>query len=62
MKNNLNQCIDAINLLVSDTKYLISSATLGKLNDRADELKHQGDFRRMSSRCKSNFGQACWSY
>ncbi len=47
MKNNVNQCIEAINLLVSDTKLLINSATLGKLNDRADAMQHQGDFRRI---------------
>ncbi|MFA5347137.1 MAG: methyl-accepting chemotaxis protein [Methanoregula sp.] len=46
IKNNLNQCIDAINLLVRDTQVLAAGAVDGKLDVRADASKHQGDFRK----------------
>ena len=45
IKNNLNQCIDAVNLLVADSKMLSNAAEQGKLDTRADALKHYGDFR-----------------
>ena len=45
IKNNLNQCIDAINLLVKDANVLAVAAVEGKLATRADATKHQGDFR-----------------
>ncbi len=44
IKNNLNTCIDAVNLLVSDANMLSSSAVEGKLATRADASRHQGDF------------------
>jgi len=44
IKNNLNQCIDAINLLVKDSQMLAAGAVDGKLDVRADASKHQGDF------------------
>lgn len=47
VKNNLNQCIDAVNLLVSDAKMLAAAAVDGKLGTRADAMKHQGDFRKV---------------
>ena len=45
IKNNLNQCIDAVNALVSDAKMLAKAAVEGKLSTRADTTKHQGDFK-----------------
>ncbi len=45
IKNNLNQCIDAVNLLISDSKMLAKAAVEGKLDTRADASKHFGDFR-----------------
>ncbi len=45
IKNNLNTCIDAVNLLVKDAKSLVTAAVEGKLDTRADSSKHQGDFR-----------------
>jgi methyl-accepting chemotaxis protein len=45
IKNNLNTCIDAVNLLVSDAGMLAKAAVEGKLDTRADDTKHQGDFR-----------------
>jgi methyl-accepting chemotaxis protein len=45
IKNNLNQCIDAINALVGDANMLAESAVEGRLDSRADETLHQGDFR-----------------
>ena len=47
IKNNLNQCIDAVNQLVSDAKMLSMAAVDGKLATRADASKHQGDFARV---------------
>jgi methyl-accepting chemotaxis protein len=49
IKNNLNQCIVAVNLLVSDTSMLADAAENGRLNVRADEMKHSGDFREIVS-------------
>jgi methyl-accepting chemotaxis protein len=46
-KNNLNTCIDAVNLLISDTNMLTLSALEGKLSTRADVSKHNGDFRKI---------------
>ncbi|KAF5088104.1 Methyl-accepting chemotaxis protein (MCP) signaling domain protein [anaerobic digester metagenome] len=44
LKNNLNQCIDAISLLTEDVKILSDSATTGDLHTRADVSKHQGSY------------------
>ncbi len=47
MKDNLNTCIDAINLLVEDA-YLLSQSTLqGNLSVRADSSRHGGDFAKI---------------
>lgn len=45
IKESLNQCIDSVNLLVSDTNVLIDAAIAGKLDTRADESRHNGDFK-----------------
>ncbi len=47
IKNNLNQCIDAINLLITDTSQLSSAAVEGRLSQRVDAAKHSGDFRKI---------------
>ena len=47
IKNNLNTCIDAVNLLISDADMLSRAAVEGKLSTRADTSKHQGDFRKI---------------
>ena len=47
IKNNLNQCIDAVNALVVDANMLSKAAVDGKLSVRADAGKHQGDFHRI---------------
>jgi methyl-accepting chemotaxis protein len=47
IKNNLNQCIDAINALIVDAGALSGAAVEGKLTTRADASKHQGDFRKI---------------
>ncbi len=47
IKNNLNQCIDAVNALVADANLLSKAAVDGKLSTRADATKHQGDFRKI---------------
>ena len=45
IKDNLNACIDAVNLLVADAKRLSSAAVAGQLSTRADATQHRGDFR-----------------
>ncbi|MGV0951587.1 MAG: HAMP domain-containing protein, partial [Azonexus sp.] len=45
IKDNLNACIDAVNLLVADAKLLSSAAVAGQLSTRADATQHRGDFR-----------------
>ncbi|OIR00998.1 methyl-accepting chemotaxis protein I [mine drainage metagenome] len=47
IKNNLNQCIDAINALVADAGMLADAAKKGLLSTRANAAKHQGDFRKV---------------
>ncbi|MDP3211745.1 methyl-accepting chemotaxis protein [Methylotenera sp.] len=47
IKNNLNQCIDAVNLLVSDANLLGEAASEGRVTVRADASQHQGDFRKV---------------
>jgi len=47
LKGNLNTCIDAVNLLVSDSGMLVEAAVAGRLDARADAGKHQGDFKRI---------------
>ncbi len=45
IKNNINDCIDAVNALVSDTNLLVEAAVEGKMDTRADVSKHNGDFK-----------------
>jgi methyl-accepting chemotaxis protein len=47
LKNNLNQCIEAVNALVSDAVMLSRAAVAGKLATRADAARHQGDFQKI---------------
>jgi methyl-accepting chemotaxis protein len=47
IKNNLNVCIDAVNLLVADAKMLSVAAVDGRLGARADASKHDGDFSKI---------------
>ncbi len=47
IKNNLNNCIDNINALASETGLLVKAAVEGKLATRADAGKHQGEYRRI---------------
>jgi methyl-accepting chemotaxis protein len=47
IKNNLNQCIDAVNALVADANILSKAAVEGKLATRADASRHNGDFRKI---------------
>jgi len=47
IKNNLNNCIDAISRLISDANMLSEAAVEGRLSTRADAAKHQGDYRKI---------------
>jgi methyl-accepting chemotaxis protein len=45
IKNNLNQCINAINELTNDSQMLSDAAVKGQFETRADASKHGGKFR-----------------
>ena len=47
IKNNLNNCIDNIKALVTETGVLINASAEGRLATRADAAKHQGDYRKI---------------
>jgi methyl-accepting chemotaxis protein len=47
IKNNLNNCIDAVSRLVADAGILVKAAVEGKLATRADATMHQGDYRKI---------------
>jgi len=47
IKDNLNTCIDSIGLLIEDAQMLSNSAIEGRLSERADGLKHHGDYRKI---------------
>ncbi len=47
IKKNLNNCIDNINSLVSETGLLIKASAEGRLTTRADATKHQGEYQRI---------------
>jgi methyl-accepting chemotaxis protein len=47
IKQNLNQCIDAVKGLVGDADALAQAAIAGRLTTRADASKHEGDFRKI---------------
>ena len=47
IKNNLNQCVDAMNALVGDAGMLALAGVEGRLKTRADASKHQGDFQKV---------------
>ncbi|MBP1908611.1 methyl-accepting chemotaxis protein [Methanolobus bombayensis] len=47
IKNNLNQCIDAVNMLVEDSLMLSNAGVEGRLDTRADSSRHNGDFRKV---------------
>jgi methyl-accepting chemotaxis protein len=47
LKANLNQCLEAVTLLVTDAGRLAQAGVEGKLATRADASRHQGDFRKV---------------
>jgi len=47
IKNNLNQCIEAVNALVQDAAILSNAGIAGQLDTRADASKHSGDFAKI---------------
>jgi len=55
IKNNLNQCINAIHLLIDDANLLSAAAVKGELEVRADPLRHQGDFARVVTGMNQTF-------
>jgi methyl-accepting chemotaxis protein len=55
IKNNLNQCIEAINALVLDANILSRAAVEGKLATRVDAGKHHGDFQKIMAGLNNAF-------
>ncbi|MBP1909891.1 methyl-accepting chemotaxis protein [Methanolobus bombayensis] len=47
IKNNLNQCIDAVGALIEDAEMLAEAATNEHFDTRADASRHNGDFRKV---------------
>ncbi len=47
IQESLNRAIDAVNLLVADSRALVETAVAGRLQTRADASKHQGDFKKI---------------
>jgi len=47
IKNNINTCIEAVNLLVEDINSLSMTAIEGQLSSRADASRHSGDFAKV---------------
>ncbi|MEZ5335857.1 MAG: hypothetical protein R2741_11790 [Methanolobus sp.] len=47
IKNNLNQCIDAVQALIEDAEMLAEAAVNEDFDVRADEGRHNGDFRKV---------------
>ncbi len=55
IKNNLNQCIEAVSGLVTDADMLASAAAKEEFSTRADESRHAGDFRKIVSGVNRTF-------
>ena len=49
LKNNLNQCIEAIRGLIAEANTLSKAASDGELDVRADETSYLGEYRRIIS-------------
>jgi methyl-accepting chemotaxis protein len=47
IKNNLNQCITAVNGLTAEAGRLTEAAVAGRLDTRGDTVKFQGEFARI---------------
>lgn len=47
IKNNINQCIDSIKLVIRDAGMLSAAAQNGDFKTRANETQHNGDFRKV---------------
>ncbi|SFM61233.1 methyl-accepting chemotaxis protein [Methanolobus profundi] len=47
IKDNLNQCIDAVQALIEDSEMLAEAAINEQFDVRADETRHNGDFRKV---------------
>ncbi|MEZ7892879.1 MAG: methyl-accepting chemotaxis protein [Candidatus Wallbacteria bacterium] len=55
IKNNLNQCIDAVSLLIKDADMLASAAANGNFSARADAQKHYGDYQKIVTGMNNTF-------
>jgi methyl-accepting chemotaxis protein len=55
VKDSLNACVNAINLLVADANMLAEAAAEGQLETRADATRHMGDFRKIIDGMNATF-------
>jgi methyl-accepting chemotaxis protein len=60
IKNNLNTCINAINLLITDANLMADAAVNGRLDTRSDIEKHQGDFRKIMEGINTTLDHFTW--
>ncbi|OPY31802.1 MAG: Sensory rhodopsin II transducer [Methanomassiliicoccales archaeon PtaU1.Bin124] len=49
LKDHINECIDAINLLVTDASMLVEASANGDFTKRADVTRHKGDYAKIVS-------------
>ena len=56
LRHNINTCIDSINRLVSDTAVLAVAADEGRIQERADSTRHQGDYRKIVEGINATLG------
>ncbi|MCD4829835.1 MAG: hypothetical protein K8R90_10445 [Candidatus Cloacimonetes bacterium] len=47
LKDNLNQCIDALTAMLADVTGLVQAALAGQLSTRANASKHEGDYEQI---------------
>lgn len=55
IKNNLNQCVDAVNGIVSDATLLSQAIVDGRLDAHVDASRHQGDYAKIIGAFESAF-------
>jgi methyl-accepting chemotaxis protein len=49
IQKNLNTCSEVLRAMVDDVGRLVDAASAGQLNERADDARHWGDYRRIVS-------------
>jgi methyl-accepting chemotaxis protein len=55
VKDNLNACVNAVNLLMADANMLAEAAAEGRLDTRAEAARHVGDFGKIIEGVNATF-------